>query len=82
MSDQFVAVTSTREYTTLTADKHQCPRRDSNPQFQAGEQAQTYALDSAATGTGSLRYLIRLTDSVFKHRALRFLLAEFGFCCS
>ena len=29
-SDQFVAETSTWQHTTLTTDKHPCPRRDSN----------------------------------------------------
>ena len=31
-SDQPVAETSTLQHTTLTSDKHPCPRRDSNPQ--------------------------------------------------
>jgi hypothetical protein len=33
-SDQFVAEASTWQYTTLTTDKHPCPRWDSNPQYQ------------------------------------------------
>ena len=33
-SDQPDAETSTVQHTTLTKDKHPCPRRDSNPQFQ------------------------------------------------
>jgi len=32
MSDQLVAETSTWQHTTLTTDKHPCPRWDSNPQ--------------------------------------------------
>ena len=35
-SDQSVAETSTLQHTTLTTDKHPCPRWDSNPQFQHG----------------------------------------------
>ena len=34
MSDQPDAQTSTWQHTTLTRDRHPCPRRDSNPQFQ------------------------------------------------
>ena len=33
-SDQLVAETSTWQHTTLTRDRHPCPRRDSNPQSQ------------------------------------------------
>jgi hypothetical protein len=33
-SDQSVAETSTWQCTTLTTDRHPCPRRDSNPQSQ------------------------------------------------
>jgi len=33
-SDQSVAETSTWQHTTLTTDKHPCPRWDSNPQSQ------------------------------------------------
>jgi hypothetical protein len=32
ISDKLVAETSTWQHTTLTSDKHPCPRRDSNPQ--------------------------------------------------
>jgi hypothetical protein len=32
MRDQLVAETSTSQHTTLTRDRHPCPRRDSNPQ--------------------------------------------------
>jgi len=42
-SDQLVAETSTWQYTTLTQDKHPCPRWDSNPR--------------AATGTGNAMLL-------------------------
>jgi hypothetical protein len=34
-SDQSVAETSTWQHTTLTKDRHPCPRRDSNPQVSA-----------------------------------------------
>jgi hypothetical protein len=30
--DQLIAETSTGQHTTLTRDRHPCPRRDSNPQ--------------------------------------------------
>ena len=53
-SDQPVAETSTSQHTTLTTDRHPCPRWDSNPQLSAGERPQTYALDRAATGIGSV----------------------------
>ena len=33
-SDKFVGETSTWQHTTLTTDKHQCPRWDSNPRSQ------------------------------------------------
>ena len=33
-SDQLVAETSTWQHTTLTTNKHPCPKRDSNPQSQ------------------------------------------------
>jgi len=33
-SDQLDAEISTWQHTTLTSDKHLCPRRDSKPQFQ------------------------------------------------
>jgi hypothetical protein len=33
-SDQPYAETSTRQHTTITTDRHPCPRRDSNPQSQ------------------------------------------------
>jgi hypothetical protein len=33
-SDGPVAEPSTVQHTTLTTDRHPCPRRDSNPQFQ------------------------------------------------
>jgi hypothetical protein len=40
-SDQPVAETSTRQHTTLTRDKHPCPRRDSNPQSQQASDARS-----------------------------------------
>ena len=33
-SDRYVAETSTWQHTTITREKHPCPRRDSNPQSQ------------------------------------------------
>ena len=33
-SDQLVAESSTKQHTTLTTEKHPCPRLDSNPQSQ------------------------------------------------
>jgi hypothetical protein len=33
-SDHPTAETSTKQHTTFTRDRHPCPRRDSNPQFQ------------------------------------------------
>ena len=56
-SDQLVAEISTWHHTTLTTDKHPCPRWDSNPQSQQVSGPQTYALERAATGTGNLHQL-------------------------
>ena len=50
-SDQLVAETSTRQHTTLTRDRHPCPRRNSNPQSHASERPQNHALDHVATTT-------------------------------
>ena len=60
------------------------PSAGFEPTISIGERAQTYTLDCAATETGNLRYtrIIRLPDSSFKYSAPRFLLTEFGFCCS
>jgi hypothetical protein len=50
MSDQPGAENSAWQHTTLTADRHSRPQRDSNPQSQQSERPQTLALDRAATG--------------------------------
>ena len=52
-SDQLVAETSTWQHTTFATDKHPCPWWDLNPQSQQVSGPQTYALDRAATGTGT-----------------------------
>jgi hypothetical protein len=49
-SDQLVVETT---HTTLTTDKLPCARWDSKPQISSGERPQTYALERAATGTGT-----------------------------
>ena len=64
-SDQLVAETSTWQHTTLTTDKHPCPRRDSNPQSQQ-ERPQTYALDRAATGTGAHTNIVSIIIWIWK----------------
>jgi len=51
-SDQFVAETSIWHHTTLTKEKHSGPV-GFKPTISTGEWPQTYALDRAATGTGS-----------------------------
>ena len=50
-SDQLVADTSSRQNTTLTTERHSCPRWNSNPQSQQASDPQTYTLDRAATAT-------------------------------
>jgi hypothetical protein len=45
---------------TLTTYKHPCPTMGFKPTISAGERPQTYALDSAATGTGSNNKIIIL----------------------
>ena len=52
-SDQPVSETSTWQHTTLTTDKHPCPRAGFETTVSAGERPQTYAVDSPATGTGT-----------------------------
>ena len=49
-SDQPDAETSIWQHTTITTDRHPCPRWDSNPQF--------HALYRAATGTGTEIYML------------------------
>jgi hypothetical protein len=51
-SNQLVAETSTRQHTTLTTNRHPYPG-GIRTTISAGERPQTYALDRAATGTGT-----------------------------
>ena len=53
-SDQLVAETSTRQYTTLSTDRHPCPPVGFELTISAGE---THALDGVATRTGSTTLL-------------------------
>ena len=53
-SDQPVAEISTWQHTTLTTDKHPCPRVGFEPTISAGERPKTYALDRATTGIGAI----------------------------
>jgi hypothetical protein len=55
-SDQPDAAISTWQHTTLTTDKHLCPRRGSNPTIPESKRPQTHALDCAATWIG-IQYL-------------------------
>ena len=50
-SDQLVAETSTWQHTTLTTDKHPCPRWDSNPRSQqaSGRRPRGYAFCALTT---------------------------------
>ena len=52
-SDRPVAETSTLQFTTITRDKHPCPRHDSNPHFQQAsgrkQTPQTARLPGSAT---------------------------------
>ena len=41
------------QHTTLATDKYPCPRAGFEPTISAAERPQTYALDRAATGTGT-----------------------------
>jgi len=50
--DQPVAETSTCQHTTLTIDRHPCPRRDSNPQSQQASSHRTKPLERTVTGIG------------------------------
>ena len=59
-SDQLVAETSIWQHTTLTTDRHPCPRLDSNP----SERPQTCALDRSATGTGLRENLFVWIESI------------------
>ena len=51
-SDQPDAETSTWQHTTLTTDRHPCPRHDSNPQFQQASGRRPTYLHRAATAIG------------------------------
>ena len=53
-SDQSYSETVTWQHTTLTTDRHPCPRRDSNPQFQ--QVSNRRPTDGAATGIGLETY--------------------------
>ena len=52
-SDQLVAETSAWQHITITTDKQPCPPVGFEPTISASERPQTYALDRAATGTGT-----------------------------
>jgi hypothetical protein len=49
-SDQLIAEKSTGQHTTLTTQKHPCPRWDPKLVILAGERQQTYALDGEPLG--------------------------------
>jgi hypothetical protein len=53
-SDQLVAEIYTLQHTTLTRDRHPCPRWDSNP---VGERLKNYALDAASRRFRQLTFL-------------------------
>ena len=53
-SDQLVAETSTWQHKTLTTDNTSMPPVGFEPTISAGERLQTYALDRAATGAGTV----------------------------
>jgi len=76
--DQLVAQTSTWQHTTLTTDRHPCPRLAFEPTISEGKQPQTYALDSAATGTGfGIQWDIEIHDKNL--RKPKFLFFSFNF---
>ena len=66
-SDQLVAETSTWQHTTVTTDKHSLVGFE--PTISAGERAQTYALDGAATGTGRI-YMAMINSSLCLFRII------------
>jgi len=53
MSDRHVAETSIWQHTTLTTDRHQCLRRDSNPQV-TGRRATGFGSCSRRQREGSM----------------------------
>ena len=56
MSDKAEAQTSTWQHTTLTRDRHICPRRDSNAPVPVTERPRNHVFDCAATGIGHYYY--------------------------
>ena len=66
VSDQPVAQTSTWQHTTLTTDKHPCPRVGFEPTISAGERPKTYALDRAATAIGSISTISSTVTCLYK----------------
>ena len=69
-SGHSVAETSTWQHTTLTTDRHPCPRWDSNPRSQQASGRKTYALDCAATGTGRDNFTFKFVYSLLHTVAL------------
>jgi len=63
-SDQLVAETSTWQHTTLTTDKHPCPRRDSIPQSQQASGRRP--TPQTARPLGSVRYKYLMSFSGLK----------------
>jgi hypothetical protein len=49
-NEKLVAATSAWQHTTLTRNRHPCPRQDLNPQYAQASGLKTDALDRAATG--------------------------------
>jgi hypothetical protein len=54
-SDQPVAETSTWQHTTLARDRHSCPRRDSNPQFQQKNGRRTTPQTAQPLGSANIK---------------------------
>ena len=54
------AETATLQHTTLTRDRHPCPRQNLNPHLEPTERPQTHTLDFAASGIGWKYLLFRL----------------------
>jgi len=62
------AETSTWQHTTLTTDRHPCPRRDSSPQSHPASGRRTHALDLTATGIVAFFYCdSHFVSSVYLH---------------
>jgi len=70
-SDRPVAETSTWQSKTLTKDRYQCPRRDSNPR------PQTHSLDCTATGIRCIPFYCTLLFFLF----FFLLFSEFHLVC-